>query len=206
MRTFFMLTLLSIASLCAGCASHSLTQNQCVAGDWQTVGHRDGQSGLSSTSLLTHQDACGEFGVIPDRTQYLAGWNQGVLSYCRADNGFALGEQGSSYNDVCPTGLRGEFLGSYDQGRELYVARRDVQQLESTLSRNHARKVKIDARVLELTAAQVEPTLTPTKRVELFTQTKNLLEEKKRIEHDLPELEYQLDQAIARLERLEYGS
>jgi hypothetical protein len=82
------------------------------------------------------------------------------------------------------------------------MARVEVQRLESALSRNHERMSKIDARVLELAAAQVQPDLTSARRVELFTQTKNLLDEKKRLEQGVPELEHQLDQAIARLDRV----
>ena len=41
----------------AGCSGNpSVTESQCIAGDWQTVGYRDGVNGLRSTQLLQHQE------------------------------------------------------------------------------------------------------------------------------------------------------
>jgi hypothetical protein len=196
---------LFIASVCAGCASQSLTQNQCVAGDWQTVGQRDGQAGLATTQLLAHQEACGKFGLVPDRERYLLGWNDGVQSYCRADRGFELGASGSGHQDVCPADVREDFLVAYEQGRELYQARYDVNRLERALSRHRERLERIDARVLELAAAQVDTELTAAQRADLFAQTKNLVDERKRIEHDIPGIEFELGRAVARLDRLPVG-
>jgi hypothetical protein len=202
MRTVNMFSVVLIAAIATGCASRSLTQNQCLAGDWQTVGHRDGESGHASTHLLKHQDACGKFGVLPVREQYLTGWQEGLRTYCRADRGFELGESGSGYNDVCPEEVRADFLSAYQHGHELHVARRDVHRLESRLARNQERLGRIDARVLELAAAQVDSELTAAQRADLFAQTKNLLEERKRIEHDIPALEFELGHAVARLDRI----
>lgn len=202
MRSLHIVTVLLVAGLAAGCTSRSLTQHQCAAGDWETVGYRDGQSGRASSALLAHQDACGRHGVIPKREQYLLGWNTGIRSYCRADRGFALGEQGSSYNDVCPDELREDFRVAYEHGRDLYLARHEVHRLESALQRNRHRMDWIDVRVLELAAAQVDPKLTAEQRVDLFAQTKTLLDEKKRLERDIPEIEFQLDRAVAQLDRI----
>lgn len=202
MRSLHILTVLFVAGLAAGCTSRSLTQNQCVAGDWETVGYRDGQSGQASTSLLAHQEACGKHGVIPQRGQYLLGWSEGIRSFCRADRGFAVGEQGSGYNNACPDELREDFRVAYEHGRDLYLARHEVHRLESALQRNRKRMDWIDTRVLELTAAQVDTKLTAEQRVDLFAQTKNLLDEKKRLERDIPEIEFQLDRAVAQLDRI----
>ena len=53
----------------AGCSSNSVSESQCIAGDWQTIGYRDGANGNRSTQLLAHQDACVKHGVIPDRAE-----------------------------------------------------------------------------------------------------------------------------------------
>ena len=51
--------------LLSACSSNpSVSESQCIAGDWQTVGYRDGTNGLRSTQLLQHQDACVQYDVI----------------------------------------------------------------------------------------------------------------------------------------------
>ena len=69
MRFYYLIPIFAIVlSGCGGGAS--VSQNQCAAGDWQTLGYRDGVRGYRSTELLAHQDACGKHGVIPDRHGY----------------------------------------------------------------------------------------------------------------------------------------
>ena len=75
----------------SGCAT--LSESQCIASDWQTVGFRDGVSGTQSSQLLKHQNACVKHGIVPDRQAYLAGWDDGVEQYCQPRNGFAAGER-----------------------------------------------------------------------------------------------------------------
>ena len=72
--------------LASGCAT--LSESQCVASDWQTVGYADGLKGAQSSQLLKHQNACVKHGVIPERDAYLAGWEEGVRQYCLPENGF----------------------------------------------------------------------------------------------------------------------
>ena len=86
------IALLAIALL-AGCAT--LSESQCAANDWQTVGYSDGVSGQDSSRLLKHQNACMKHGVTPDRMAYLVGWEEGVVRYCTPDNGFQQGQRGS---------------------------------------------------------------------------------------------------------------
>ena len=115
----------------AGCSSNSVSESQCLAGDWQTIGYRDGANGYRSTQLLNHQNACVKHGVIPDRASYMAGWEQGVREYCEANNGYDVGERGEGYDNVCPDDMRDAFLAAYHSGRELYLARSEVSDLES---------------------------------------------------------------------------
>ena len=102
-------TAVVIASL-AGCASTTLSENQCKANDWYTVGYADGSSGYDASRLLQHDDACVEHGIIPDRAQYTAGWDAGIAQYCTPENGFDLGERGGLYNRICPANLENDFM------------------------------------------------------------------------------------------------
>ncbi len=193
----------AIALLSFGCASRALTENQCVAGDWETVGFRDGSAGVASSALLRYQDACGKFGIIPHRELYMAGWRDGVRQYCRADNGFALGENGRSHSDLCPEDLRLDFVAAYDRGRELYLARSDVANLETTLAKHRARLDTIETDMLALAADQIDPVLTAEERADIFVTIKARMDERKRIEAEIPALEADLATAVAHLDHVQ---
>src|SRR5258705_279322 len=122
MRLYPGITAVVLLFALAGCASDSISESQCIAGDWQTVGYRDGVNGYRSTELLNHQNACVKHGVIPDRASYMVGWESGVREYCEANNGYDVGERGYTYNNVCPDDQREAFLAAYHNGRQLYLA------------------------------------------------------------------------------------
>ena len=54
------LTALLAIALLSGCAT--LSESQCAANDWQTVGYSDGARGQDSSRLLNHQNACMKHG------------------------------------------------------------------------------------------------------------------------------------------------
>src|SRR5262245_48729919 len=164
MRLRWTLMLIVVATLC-GCRSASVTQSQCLAGDWETVGYRDGANGYRSTELLEHQNACVKYGVIPDRTSYMAGWERGVREYCDATNGFAVGARGEGYANVCPDDQREPFLNAYHDGRQLYLARVEVSNLEQAISEHEYRIEQIRAGIVSSATQQLDPTLTPAARV-----------------------------------------
>ena len=100
MRRLCVLSCLTVLLALGGCAT--LSESQCVASDWQSIGYRDGMNGTHHSQLFKHQNACVKHGVTPDREAYMAGWNEGVVQYCQPANGFAAGERGSAYANVCP--------------------------------------------------------------------------------------------------------
>lgn len=194
-----------LAALSVGCASHSLSEHQCTAGDWQTVGYNDGVNGVDQGALLRHQEACGRFEIVPNRTTYLAGWNEGIQSYCTADNGFAVGRAGQSFRRVCPGSLSASFQLAYDDGRAIFDAERRVAQIERSIDAAESRLIQIDEDVLDLAAAQINPDLTPDERVALFADIKHLQDERERLEFELPQLFADLDQARLALDAVERG-
>ena len=205
-RSTCRLAALSVVSLLSwGCASHSLSEHQCLAGDWQTVGFNDGANGVDHTALLRHQEACGRFQVVPDRVTYLAGWNEGIARYCTADNGFAIGRAGQSLRRVCPESMSADFQLAYDDGRAIFDAERRVRQLERSINDAEARLLEIDDDVLAVAAAQIDPNLTADERAALFVEIKSLQEERERIETDLPILLAELDDARLAFEAVERG-
>jgi hypothetical protein len=187
----------------AGCSSNpSVTESQCIAGDWQTVGYRDGVNGLRSTQLLQHQDACVQHDVIPDRTTYMVGWKQGVREYCNPHNAFTTGERGQLYYNVCPAAMDHDFQVAYQNGRELYLARAAVANLERKIVDRENRLEVVRAEIVSSAASQLDPTLTTTQRIELIAYTKRLADEKSRIQAEIPELEDALADRAQHLDAL----
>ena len=125
------LILLTSAVILSGCGGGAtVSENQCIASDWQTLGYRDGVNGIRSSQLLKHQDACVEHGIIPDRAGYMAGWETGVREYCQPNNAFEIGELGGGHANVCPNEMQTVFTTAYRQGRKLYLARVEISNLD----------------------------------------------------------------------------
>ena len=187
----------------AGCSSNpSVTESQCIAGDWQTVGYRDGVNGLRSTQLLQHQDACVQHDVMPDRDTYMVGWKQGVREYCSPHNAFTTGERGQRYYNVCPAAMDHDFQVAYKEGRELYLARAAVANLERKIAEREMRLEVVKAEIVSSAASQLDPTLTATQRIELIAYTQRLTEEKSRIQAEIPGLEDALADRARHLDAL----
>jgi len=185
----------------AGCSSKpSVTENQCRAGDWQTIGYRDGAVGNQSTRLLAHQEACGNFSIVPERSRYLTGYREGLLTYCTAENGFDLGQRGVSLNPACNGDLMQPFATAHADGWQLYQARRAVNSLHQQLVRLDKRLDQIDRELVGVTTAQLQPDLTVEERVQLLASLESLADEKGALKARRPTLELDLAQAEADLE------
>lgn len=178
---------LALSLLLGGCAS--LSESQCIAGDWQTVGMRDGLAGQQSAHLLNHQNACVKHGVVPDRQEYLAGWEQGVRQYCQPDNGFAVGERGAGYNNVCPAHLQGAFQEAYEEGRQLYEAQAAIEEFKRAIARKSDRLQQIAAQRTSAEADLVDDAATAAERRELLELTKTLSREEGALYAEIQELE-----------------
>lgn len=173
--------------LLGGCAS--LSESQCIAGDWQTVGMRDGLAGQHSAHLLNHQNACVKHGVVPDRQAYLAGWEQGVRQYCQPDNGFVVGERGAGYNNVCPAHLQGAFQEAYEEGRQLYEAQAAIDQFNRTIARKSDRLRQIAAQRTSAEADLIDEAATAAERRELLELTRSLSREEGALQAEIQDLE-----------------
>lgn len=187
---------------CAHDRDASMSKSQCAAGDWETVGYRDGTLGEPASRLLAHQDACVPRGFVPDRLAYQHGWQQGIAEYCIPENGFVVGERGEDHANVCPAAQRGAFLAAFERGRNLWLARDRVASLERAVAGHRLRLESIDGEIAVVVAAQIDPTLLPVQRVELAARVKQLYDEKARLRGELPALEAELQRRAAELERL----
>ena len=195
--------LLLATLLIGGCAGHStVSKNQCAAGDWQTLGYRDGVNGHRSSRLLDHQDACMKQDIVPDRADYMLGWNEGVREYCQPNNGFSVGEHGWAHNNICPSDMRADFQHAWKEGRSLYQARAEVANLERELDRRTARLTEVKSQIVSVAAAQLNGDLTATERIDLATRVQRLYEEKEHLKVTIPDVEAELAFKSRELDRL----
>ena len=115
-------TVCGVALLGASCAS--ISESDCLAGNWTEIGYKDGVNGKSPAILADYAKTCGELGVRVNQQEYLRNYDTGLVSYCTYDKGFSRGEGGSGYNDVCPDRLAGNFRAGYEDGRAEYEVKK----------------------------------------------------------------------------------
>lgn len=164
-----------------GCSS--LSQDQCLADDWETIGHRDGVRGKpDSAELLRHQKACGKHGVVPDSASYRRGWAEGVRSYCTPDNGFSEGRSGQRYNNVCPAQLDAEFRAAFEDGKLIYRAEQSVSNAETSLLNAEQRLEKVTKKLTANERALIDGGQTSGERYDLVNANKELAKEQGELE------------------------
>jgi len=133
---FAMVTGLALAS----CAT--MSKEECLRGDWRSVGYGDGASGYAMSRIDEHAKACAKTGVTPDFDLYARGRDEGLMRYCTEANGFRVGREGHSYANVCPPPVEREFLGGYADGERVHAAESRLESARSDLSSADARAEK----------------------------------------------------------------
>lgn len=187
----------------AGCSS--LSRNQCIAGDWETVGYRDGLGGVASTRLLEHHEACVSHGVVPDRNAYLTGWQDGIAQYCQPANGFSLGQRGVAYGNVCPLRLHSAFHDAYQDGRRIYRARTEVATLQNAISQRQQRLQAIKSELADIAGGMLSAESSTADRARMLLEANDLAQEQGRLHGEIDELEQELEASAAQLEDLRQG-
>lgn len=131
LRMRHLLGILSFIVL-SGCAT--LSQEECVRGDWFGLGVNDGRTGETMTRLDAHQKACMEYGIAVNSETYFAGREQGLRDYCQLDNAFRIGLSGQPYHHVCPPSIDGLFTHYYSAAYFVYEDHAELQALDNELS------------------------------------------------------------------------
>ena len=193
---------LAVLLALGGCAT--LSESQCVASDWQTVGHRDGMNGVHHSQLLKHQNACVKHGITPDRDAYLAGWEAGVVQYCQPENGFAAGERGAAYAGVCPEHLANRFYAAYQDGRQLHLAHAEIDNLERAIQQKQRQLEHVKKDLSATEALLIEGEFTSLERRELLDETKALAQEQGRLDTEIQALKIDVAVKTERLQNLRH--
>jgi len=125
MRPIYSMAFFTFLGACA-----SLTQEQCLAGDWENIGYNDGISGRQESYIGRHFDACSDVGVAPDVQAWLEGRAQGLPLYCTPQNAYNIGRNGDNFSPVCPATERYELARAWDWGQEYYEISGQIDDLE----------------------------------------------------------------------------
>lgn len=128
--------LLSLAAMLTGCAS--LSQNECLTADWESIGYQDGSRGYDAGRIAKHAEACAKHGIKADSQQYEEGRIRGLELFCTDANGLRLGRQGYSYSGVCPLSLEAGFSRGYEIGRQMHDVDVHMQELRGEIERVQA--------------------------------------------------------------------
>ncbi len=127
-----LLALLGVVVL-ASCAS--VSREECLAGDWVSIGLRDGASGQDGPAQFArHQRACAKVDVVPDQSAWARGYQQGLARYCTPIVGLEEGLAGRPYRGVCPVATQAPFLAAFNVGRDVHDQRNVVAQIDNEIS------------------------------------------------------------------------
>lgn len=143
--TFFRaIAVLATLAVVTGCAS--LSEEQCLSGDWAGIGQSDGAAGLvAEAQFARHVKACADAGITPDRAAWQSGYARGLQSYCTPQKGLDEGLAGRRYRNLCPPASEPGFLRGYRIGADDHAARQEVRKLESDIARLTSRNSQIMA-------------------------------------------------------------
>ena len=149
LKTFLLLPLLLlIAATLSSCAT--LKKDDCLEGDWATIGYKDGSAGRRSVVQLEgHKRACAKYKVAPDKPVYDAGYKKGLTQFCTQPSGYAYGVKGKEYFGVCPAAMQKGFVSGYVAGLDVAMHRvaaeiRDLRHEELRLEFSRGRSRHFD--------------------------------------------------------------
>ncbi len=126
------LLLSCIAVLLNACAT--LEPEDCLRGDWQSIGYSDALNG-KSILLNDHADACAKVHVVPNQSLYLQGYDTGARQFCTYDKGLQVGTEGRYVPDELCTrvGLIEPFQSGYQRGKRIYEKQQEIERKNSSI-------------------------------------------------------------------------
>ena len=115
---FAVVTTLVCGALLPSCTT--LTKDQCLSGDWYSIGVNDGLLGRAHYYFELHEKACKKVDVEPVKETWLAGHKQGARQYCQPNNAYKEGLKGKSYHNICEPDQHRIFVALFRLGKEEY--------------------------------------------------------------------------------------
>lgn len=177
----------------ASCAT--MSEEQCLAGDWAGQGYSDGASGLSLSRLDEHAEACAKHGVTPDAAAYRAGRDQGLPRYCTPANGFRAGRTGSGYGGVCPAYLEADFLPAYRDGQIVHAAEQALTDARGRVDSLGRELEDLDEKITGKQAELRAEGLTDAQRDQIRSRIQEIRRERANAERDWRRAQEAVDEA-----------
>lgn len=84
---FRLIVALGALVIVSGCADR-LSEDECQAGNWRSIGYRDGVDGLNSGQGQARLDQCARFDVALDLGLYEQGRREGLVRFCTPSGAF----------------------------------------------------------------------------------------------------------------------
>ena len=193
---FLCLSLLFLLSACS-----SISKDECLAGDWYSLGVNDGKAGTLASKFREYQKDCADHGVMPDFKLCQHGHQQGLVFYCDFPHGEAHGRSGAEYNTACTGKLEPDFRRGYQQGRRWYQAKSAVDNLASAIGDLELRIAQSRDEIYQ-NNQQIALENDPNRRAALLYRTDRLRGDIERYSTELGRLQvqfYQAQQAFAPL-------
>lgn len=196
-------TLLLAVLVLAGCGESEEERNRreqrkavaCQATDWWALGFEDGVKGLRADQFGKYRRECAPYGVTANITLYLEGRDEGLLEYCKPQNGYRLGTDGRRYANACPPRLEGPFQDAHKDGLGLYERRAAVDNAASRLSQARQRADDLELIIADRTTAMISPNTPMADKISLGIEIKQLTQEKVDVERSIPRMEADLNNA-----------
>lgn len=183
-----------------GCAT--LSESECVAGDWYGIGRGDGAQGRSYNRLGEHIEACQAHGITPDHELYEQGRQQGLLSFCTPESGFRRGRTGGGYGGVCPAHLEGDFLAGYSDGRMVHAAQSVYDAAYNDQNRYLQAARDYESRIRTEEAALNDETLNDEQRRTIRARIRQLRDDRERALDQARDAEWRMREAEAEVSHL----
>jgi len=190
--------------LIQGCAG--LSREECMVADWRLIGYQDGVAGKSPAAVGSYRKDCAEHAVVPDLDAYRAGRAEGLLEYCKADNGYRLGKSGHGFPAVCPAPLEPDFRAAYRQGREIYLALSAVNETHAQIHDVQGSLQQLEEDRNHKLSELVADGLMSEQRVLILYEISRIDEQRGTLEDEIAALEYELAGRQARLDKLKRRS
>jgi hypothetical protein len=203
-NSFFTAAMLAILALLQGCAT--LDKDECMLADWRLIGYQDGVAGKSATVVGKYREDCAKHAVVPDLDAYRTGREEGLQEYCTADNGYRLGNAGRGLPAVCPTVLEDGFRDAYGSGRKLYLARTAVNKTHSRIDDRKQTLSNLENNRAQKLASLIAAGLKTDQRVMILYDINELQQDMDSIEDEIIDLESDLEDQQARLDRISHNS
>lgn len=135
-RAILVLALTAVGIL-AGCASTTLSSDECKAADWRAKGVADGRAGQPASYFTRYVQECAG-AAAPDRAAWSAGREEGLLFFCTPAGAYEAGREGRAYSGVCPDPVDPVLLEANNHGLTWARMRqriRDLERLDSNFNR-----------------------------------------------------------------------